>query len=91
MTVKINWKLRLQNKTTLAALAAAVVNLVYILLGIAGVVPPVTEGQITDAVAMALNLLVLLGVVVDPTTAGVQDSARALCYSCPADAARTDE
>ena len=82
--MKINWKLRLQNKTTLTALVAAAVNLGYILLGIAGIVPPVTEHQVTDLAAMVLNMLVLLGVVVDPTTAGLQDSDRALCYDCPA-------
>lgn len=76
----INWKLRLKNKTTLMALVAALVSLVYIILGIVGVVPAVTENQIMDVVAAILNGLVLLGVVVDPTTAGVGDSERALDY-----------
>ena len=30
-----------------------------------------------------IYLLVALGVVVDPTTSGVSDSTRALCYECP--------
>lgn len=74
----INWRLRLKNKTTLTALVAGVVSLVYIVLGIVGVVPPVTENEVMDIVAAIMHALVLLGVVVDPTTAGWDDSERAL-------------
>lgn len=80
----MNLKLRLQNKTTLAALAAGVVGLVYLALETAGVVPCITQSEVTALIAAVLNLLVLLGVVVDPTTEGVRDSDRALQYDCPA-------
>lgn len=80
---KINWKLRLQNKTTLAALIASAVSLVYIVLGVVGVVPSITENQVMDLVAAVLNALTLLGVVVDPTTAGMSDSERAMGYDKP--------
>ena len=40
--MKINWKLRLQNKTTLLALIGAIVALVYQVLGILEIVPAVT-------------------------------------------------
>lgn len=82
--MKINWKLRLKNKTTLLALVAGVVSLVYIVLGILGIVPPVAEDQIMEIVAAILNALALLGVVVDPTTSGVNDSERAMDYQEPA-------
>lgn len=81
--MKINWKLRLQNKATLAALIASVVSLVYIVLGIVGVVPSITESQVMDLAAAILNALTLLGVVVDPTTAGMNDSERAMMYEQP--------
>lgn len=84
--MKINWKLRLMNKTTLTALAAAVLSLVYILLGVFGVVPGVTQSQALDTVAAGLNILALLGIVTDPTTAGFSDSERALGYKVPAPA-----
>ena len=82
--MQINWKLRLMNRTTLAALAAGLVSLLYILLGALGKVPAVTQSQAMDGVAAALNVLVLLGVVTDPTTEGISDSARALQYTEPA-------
>lgn len=82
--MRINWKLRLQNKTTLAALLASVTGLAYLVLELFGVVPCITESETTAITAAVLNLLVLLGVLVDPTTKGVQDSDRALHYDCPA-------
>lgn len=81
--MKINWKLRLQNKTTLLALIGAIVALVYQVLGIFEIVPAVSQDSVISAVAVIINILVALGVVVDPTTSGVSDSERALCYECP--------
>lgn len=81
--MKINWKLRLQNKATLTALAMALVALVYQVLGVCGVVPRVAQDQVTTIISMVINVMCLLGIVVDPTTAGVGDSARALSYDEP--------
>lgn len=81
--MNINWKLRLQNKTTLTALVMALVALVYQVLGVCGVVPRVSQDQVTTIISMVINILCLLGIVVDPTTAGVGDSARALTYDEP--------
>lgn len=81
--MNINWKLRLQNKATLTALVMALVALVYQVLGVCGVVPRVTQDQITTIAGMVINILCLLGIVVDPTTAGVGDSARAMSYDEP--------
>ena len=81
--MKINWKLRLQNKATLTALVMALVALVYQVLGVFGVVPRVSQDQVTTIISMAINILCLLGIVVDPTTAGVSDSVRAMSYDEP--------
>ena len=81
--MKINWKLRLQNKATLTALVMALVALVYQVLGVFGIVPRVSQDQVTTIISMAINILCLLGIVVDPTTAGVSDSVRALSYEKP--------
>ena len=81
--MKINWKLRFQNKATLTALVFALVALVYQVLGVCGVVPRVTQDQITTIAGMVINVLCLLGIVVDPTTAGVGDSTQALSYDTP--------
>ena len=81
--MKINWKLRLQNKTTLTALVMALVALVYQVLGLFGVMPKISEDELTTVIGMVINLMCLLGIVVDPTTDGVSDSARALTYDTP--------
>lgn len=81
--MKINWKLRFQNKTTLTAIILALVALVYQVLSVCGVVPRVTQDQITTIAGMIINILCLLGIVVDPTTAGVGDSTQALTYDEP--------
>ena len=81
--MNINWKLRFRNKVTLTAFLLGVVALIYQRLGLAGIVPAVSESQITQIAVMAVDLLVLLGVVVDPTTEGISDSAQALKYDNP--------
>ena len=79
----INWKVRLQNKTWLLAMLAAIVAFAYQLLGLLGVVPAVSQDQITQLIGLVVNILVALGIVVDPTTTGVTDSTRALHYDKP--------
>ena len=81
--MKINWKLRFQNKTTLTAIILALVALVYQVLGLFDVVPKISQDELTTVIGMVINLLCLLGIVVDPTTNGVSDSARALTYDTP--------
>ena len=81
--MKINWKLRLQNKATLIALCATVIAFVYQVLGFLGIVPSISESEVTNLVTLAINLLAGLGIIVDPTTAGLGDSKKALEYDCP--------
>lgn len=80
---KINWKLRLQNKTTLVALIALVVSFVYQLLNMFGVVPSVSQSDVMDVLTLLVQILLALGIVVDPTTAGIGDSDNALRYDNP--------
>lgn len=82
--MKINWILRLKNKTTLMAIVLGIVALVYQVLGVAGVIPAVSQDDVINIVGMVINVLVLLGVVVDPTTEGMSDSTRVLEYGSPA-------
>lgn len=76
--MKINWKLRFKNKATLAAIVATALLLVQQL----GFKLP---DNINDVANTALTLLVLIGVVSDPTTSGVSDSERALTYTEPSE------
>ena len=72
----INWKLRFQNKATLLAIASTVILLAQQL----GLKLP---DNIADIVNTFLTLLVLLGVINDPTTEGIGDSTKALGYTEP--------
>ena len=81
--MKINWKVRLKNKTWLLAFAGAIVAFVYQILGMLGVVAPIAEDNVTQIIGLIINLLVALGIVQDPTTAGMSDSNEALSYSEP--------
>lgn len=81
--MNINWKLRFQNKVSLTAIVLAVIALVYQVLGICGIVPAVSQDTIVQLAGAVINLLVLLGIVVDPTTHGVTDSERAMSYDKP--------
>ena len=73
---KINWKLRLQNKVTLIAIIGAV----FLMAQQFGLEIP---QNIQAGVNTFVSILVLLGVVNDPTTAGLTDSERALEYYHP--------
>ena len=55
----------------------------YQLCGIFGIVPPVSQDSLLQLVGIVLNILAALGVVTDPTTSGLSDSARALGYDEP--------
>jgi len=72
----INFKLRLQNKTTLIALISAV----FLMLQQFGLNIP---SNIQEGVNTLVVILVILGIVTDPTTKGVSDSERALNYHAP--------
>ncbi len=79
----INWKLRLRNKATLSTLLLALVAFIYQMLGIVGVVPGLSQDAATNLVAVLVNVLLALGIVIDPTTSGVSDSQNALLYDEP--------
>ena len=81
--MKINWKVRFKNKTWLITFLIAVLAFVYQILGMFGIVPPVTQDMATQLIAAVINMLVAIGVVIDPTTSGVGDSQQALKYNEP--------
>ena len=72
----INWKLRFKNKVTLIALIGAF----FLMLQQFGLDIP---KNIQDGVNTFIYILVLMGVVNDPTTTGLTDSKQALEYENP--------
>ncbi|ARU14624.1 holin [Streptococcus phage P9853] len=74
----INFKLRLQNKTTLVALISAA----FLMLQQFGLHVP---NNIQEGINTLVGILVILGIITDPTTKGIADSERALTYIKPLD------
>lgn len=79
----INWKVRLRNKTWLMVSIPVAAAAIYSVLGLFNIVPPVSESDLVNVLTLIINLLVGLGIVIDPTTDGIADSKRALCYTYP--------
>jgi phi LC3 family holin len=83
--MKVNWRVRFKNKTWLAMFLSLVVGFVFNILKLFDIVPAVTENQVMNIVSQVLTFLGLFGVIIDPTTAGISDSQRALGYDEPWD------
>ena len=81
--MKINWKVRFKNKTWLITFLITILAFIYQILGMFDIVPPITQDMATQLVTIIINMLVAIGVVIDPTTAGTSDSEDALKYEEP--------
>lgn len=81
--MNINWKIRFQNKTFLTGLISLVVVFIYDLLQLLGIAPVVTQSAVMQVAEGILTILGMLGVIADPTTAGLSDSKQALTYTSP--------
>lgn len=81
----INWKVRLKNKTFWLSLIPAILLLIQVVAAPFGLVLDFGElgNQLLAIVNAVFAILAILGIVTDPTTAGVGDSARALTYEEP--------
>ena len=83
--MKINWKVRIKNKMFWIAIIPALLLLVQVVAGVFGF--ELNLGAIGDKLIAVVNavfgVLAILGVVADPTTAGVSDSAQAMNYEKP--------
>lgn len=81
----INWEVRLKNKQFWLALIPAVLLLVQAVASVFGFV--IDLSALGDKLLVVVNtlftVLVILGVVVDPTTRGIKDSENALTYTEP--------
>lgn len=81
--MNINWKVRIKNPVFWTTVIPAVVTCVYAVLGAFGIVPALTESMVLNFAAAVITALTVLGVLVDPTTSGVGDSALAQTYDRP--------
>ena len=82
---KINWKVRFKNKVWLGSFLSLIVGFVYSMLALFDIFPQVTQNLVVQLLNQVLTFLGLIGVIVDPTTAGLGDSERAMGYEEPWD------
>ena len=81
----INWKVRVKNKTFWLALIPALLLLMQAVAAVFGLTLDLSEvgDRLLTVVNALFAVLATLGVVTDPTTSGVRDSALALTYDEP--------
>ena len=81
----INWTVRFKNKTFWLAVIPAMLLLIQTVAAVFGYT--LDLGELGDKLLAVVNavfgVLVILGVVTDPTTSGVSDSAQAMTYNTP--------
>lgn len=81
--MKINWIARFKNPVFWTTIIPALTGFVYTVLGAFGIVPALSEDTVLNMAFMLITALSTLGVLVDPTTAGVNDSNLAMTYVAP--------
>ncbi len=81
----INWKVRIRNKQFWVAVIPALALVIQAVAAVFGWTLDFSNmtGRLIAVVDAVFALLVILGIVVDPTTAGVGDSRRAMGYEEP--------
>jgi len=78
----INWKLRVQNRVTLTAIITDIVAVIFSIMNLVQT-KNFSQQSIMDIVKLVIEVFVLLGIVIDPTTEGLSDSEKALTYTTP--------
>ena len=81
----INWIVRIKNKNFWLTIIPAVLLLVQVVAAVFGFTIDLGDlgNRLLDVVKAAFSVLVILGVVNDPTTAGISDSKQAMTYNTP--------
>lgn len=89
----INWKVRIKNRAFWLALIPALLLVAQVFAALFGYTLTVEAlgERLLACVNAVFALLTVLGIVADPTTAGVGDSERALGYNVPYRDAKTGE
>jgi phi LC3 family holin len=81
----INWKVRIKNKNFWFAIIPAVALLIQAIATLFGFTLDLSDfsGKMLVVVDCVFVVLAILGIVNDPTTAGISDSSRAMTYDEP--------
>lgn len=83
--MKINWLVRIKNKNFWVAIIPAVLLLIQVVAAVFGFEIDLGDlgNRLLDVVNAAFAVMVILGVVNDPTTEGIKDSDQAMTYTEP--------
>ena len=81
----INWKVRFKNRAFWIALIPALLLLIQVIAALFGITLDLGElgNKLLNVVNAVFGLLSILGIVTDPTTAGLSDSDQAMLYEVP--------
>lgn len=83
--MNINWMVRIKNKNFWLSLIPAVLLLIQVVAAVFGY--SMNLGELGDKLLAVVNalftVLAILGIVTDPTTAGISDSSQAMTYKVP--------
>ena len=81
--MKINWKVRFRNRLWLWSFLSAVTAMLFAFFSLCGIALPLNQNTVLGILYQVLSILSLLGVLIDPTTQGLNDSNRAMGYQEP--------
>lgn len=83
--MNVNWIVRLKNKAFWLAIIPAALLLIQVIAAVFGFTLDLGElgNKLIDVANAVFAVLAILGIVVDPTTAGTSDSEQAMSYTEP--------
>ena len=83
--MNINWKVRIKNKNFWIAVIPALLLFIQVVAGVFGITLDLGDlgNKLLAVVNAAFAVLAILGIVTDPTTAGISDSDQAMTYETP--------
>ena len=79
------WTVRIKNKNFWLAIIPAILLLVQVVAAVFGFTLDLGDlgNKLLDVVNALFAVLTIMGIVTDPTTAGVTDSKQAMTYNTP--------
>ena len=81
----INWKVRIKNKAFWVSIIPAVLLLIQVCASVVGIELNLGDlgNKLLGVVNAVFSILVIMGIVNDPTTSGLVDSSQAMTYEEP--------
>ena len=83
--MKINWKVRIKSKEFWITVIPTTVACAYFILKALGIEMNFGEGELVSFLLALVEGFAIVGILNDPTTAGLGDSELALTYEQPKD------